>query len=193
MSSSQNMGKESHFLASWLQVKLLSSLISERYLWWFLLRWGIRRLEVAVWIFLAFYSLQVNKAEGGRFQKGSVGVSGNAFPSRVSPGQHTSYGSCETGRPPRQFFVEWRCWGLCWALCAAGGNKWAGATLLSPGRPEPPLGRRCQHLRRGDSASEAAACCSSSAGIRMAVPEPWFSGCTISSGCGFFFFFKWHV
>lgn len=65
-----------------------------------------------------------------------------------------------------------------------------GATLLSPGRPQPPLGRKRQHLRRGDSASEAAACCSSSAGIRMAVPEPWFSGCTISSGCGFFFFFS---
>ena len=81
--------------------------------------------------------------------------------------------------------MEWQYRGSCRALCAAGGNQWAGTMFLSPGRPQPPLGRRHQRLRRGDSASEAALCWSSSSGIRMSILEPWFSGCTISSGCDF--------
>lgn len=105
--------------------------------------------------FLGFVAFRINKAEGGRFQKGSVSVSGNAFPSRVSPASTLSM--VPVRLDVRRAFLH----GMAVLRSRAGpcvqqvGTNGRGRQLLSPGRPQPPLGKKRQHLR---IASEAAPC-----------------------------------
>ena len=126
------------FLVTWQKLKLFSSLIPERCLGWFVLRWGIRRPEIAILVLGSFSKL----ANPERFQKGSITFSGNAFLSRVYLG------------PRSWFFWDWPLGSLA-SVCsditsrvectvlrvpAGHGSRQAGWQVLSSGHRPPPLG-----------------------------------------------------